>query len=155
MFDQRRYWRIPVKMGAILVALQERIGRKTYASEEITCTQNIFHILRLQKCYRSISISIPGLTELGSGGGSDDVGGSSGPPEGGDGAGDDAGPSGGGGRGLGKRKREPSAGSKHSQKPQGRARAGDVEEAGESGSCRESSELTSNIAYFPLSHLDQ
>jgi hypothetical protein len=43
-------------MEAILVALEERVGRQTHASEEITLTQNIFHILRLQKSYGPISI---------------------------------------------------------------------------------------------------
>jgi len=164
-FNQRRYWRIPATMGAILVALQERVGRKTYASKEITYTQNIFHVLRLKKCYRSISISIPGLT-LPDSGGLDDVEGSSGPPErregAGEGAGDDTGPSRsgidvgddavpgdgmgdgagsseGGDQGLGKRKCVPS----------------DVEEAADSVSGRESGEFSSKIAYIPLSHLDQ
>jgi hypothetical protein len=55
-FNQLRYWRIPVNMGAILVALRERVGERTYASEEITCTQNIFRVLGLQRSYDLISI---------------------------------------------------------------------------------------------------
>lgn len=63
-FEQVRYWRIPVKMEAVLVALQDRIGRTKYATQEITCTQNIFRILGLQRSYRSISVSIPILKDL-------------------------------------------------------------------------------------------
>ena len=55
-FNQLRYWRIPVNMGAILVALRERVGKRTYASQQITCTQNIFRVLGLQRSYDLISI---------------------------------------------------------------------------------------------------
>ncbi|KAH9986856.1 hypothetical protein BJV77DRAFT_1027728 [Russula vinacea] len=86
-FQHVRYWRIPVKMEAIFVALEDRVGRMTYASEEITCTQNIFCILALQRSYGTVSIPISAIPELRSG----DANG--------------AGPSGNGPRRSGKRKR--------------------------------------------------
>ena len=55
-FNQLRYWRIPVNMGAILVALRKRVGERTHASQEITCTLNIFRVLGLQRSYDLISI---------------------------------------------------------------------------------------------------
>lgn len=118
-FQHVRYWRIPVKMEAILVTLEERIGRKSYASEEITCTQNIFCILALQRSYGTISIPLSAIPEPG-------------PPE----HGSKAGPSGDGPQLSGKRKRPQSddAG-QGSQKLQGRARrAGKVVEARDPGS---------------------
>jgi hypothetical protein len=69
------------------VALEDRVGRMTYASEEITCTQNIFSILALQRSYGTVSIPISAIPELRSG----DANG--------------AGPSGNGPRRSGKRKR--------------------------------------------------
>jgi hypothetical protein len=48
-FNQQRYWWIPVNMAVVLVTLQEWVGRTTYMSEEVTCTQNIHNILRLQQ----------------------------------------------------------------------------------------------------------
>jgi hypothetical protein len=86
-FQHVRYWKIPVKMEAIFVALENRVGRMSYASEEITCTQNIFCILALQRSYGTVSIPISAIPELRSG----DTGG--------------AGPSGDGSRRSGKRKR--------------------------------------------------
>jgi hypothetical protein len=122
-FKQRGYWRIPVNMVAVMVTLQGRVGRDAYESEEVTYTQNIFNVIRLQQCHGSIRIQALTYPQ------DDDEGGSEGPGDGEGplGGGDDMGPSGSGagptrsgdgpepsgegGQSLGKRKRGNSKGS--------------------------------------------
>jgi hypothetical protein len=116
-FNQVRYWRIPVKIEAILVAFHERIRRTTFASEEIAHTRSIFGILQLQK--RHGLISIPALTEPRSWS-PDDVEG----PDDGNGAGS----SGDGDQGLGKRKLVQSGSSREPRKRRGKAKAMGIEE---------------------------
>ena len=120
-FRQQRYWRIPVNMSAVLVTLQEQVGRTIYASEEVTFTQNIYNILRLQQCYGSIPIrALTGMDSPSDDGSGGPGGGSgSGGPSGGFGSGGGgAGPSG-DGQSPRKRKRV----SKGFSKGKGKARA--------------------------------
>jgi hypothetical protein len=46
---QHRYWRLPVKVEAVLVALLERVGSSWSTCEEIRCVQDISNILNLQR----------------------------------------------------------------------------------------------------------
>ena len=150
-FNQHRYWRLPVKMEAILVALVEQVGRRTYASEEIRLTQTIFYILRLQKLYGPISI--PPLMQPGSSA----QGGGEGPsraPDGRGGAGPGRGSAGPGGSGAGpsrvapqsdlKRSRQ-SEGSENTKKRRNHTGAGSVAEPGDPS--RESGESPLSPSY--------
>jgi hypothetical protein len=47
--QERRYWRLPVNIGAVLAALLSRIGLDDYESDEITCGQDIRILLRKQR----------------------------------------------------------------------------------------------------------
>jgi hypothetical protein len=46
VFQERRYWRLPVNIGAVLAALLSCIGIDDYESDEITCAQDIQILLQ-------------------------------------------------------------------------------------------------------------
>jgi len=147
-FNQRRYWRLPVKMEAILVALVERVGRRTYASEEITLTQHIFYILRLQKFYSIRPLMQPGSSAQGGGEGPSRA------PGGRGGAGPGRGSAGPGGSGAGPSRVAPqsdlkgsrrSEGSETTKKRRNHTGAGVVAEPGDPS--RESGELPLSPSY--------
>jgi len=150
-FNQCRYWWLLVNMEAILVALVEWVGRRTYSSEEITLTQTIFYILQLQKLYGPILI--PAFMQPGSGaqGGDERL---SRAPDGRGGAGPGRGSAGPGGSGAGPsrvahwsdlKRNWWSEGSENTKKRRNHTGAGGVAEAGDLS--RESGELPLHPSY--------
>jgi hypothetical protein len=48
-FSERRYWRLPLQIEAVLSGLMDRVGKLPYECEEINLVQNITDVLSLRR----------------------------------------------------------------------------------------------------------
>jgi hypothetical protein len=75
-FEQKRYWRLPLTIEAVLIGLMDRVGQSVYECAEINCAQDIYDVLSLLRRGNVLVGLSSGGRRGGTGRSSDGLGGS-------------------------------------------------------------------------------